>query len=79
MNKQELVHLHSLVVELAAFCEATEDVQVHLDAYRALGTGPLSVHRSKVHHRAAVFALLGGLTPGLRSTMADEEPAAAAR
>lgn len=76
MNKQELVHLHSLALELAAFCAATDGLSVDLDAYRALGTGPLSVHRSKPHHRAAVFALLAGLTPAMRAAMADEAPPA---
>ncbi|WP_049980756.1 UPF0058 family protein [Halolamina rubra] len=70
MKKQELIHLHGLLAELQSqFDAAGETVS---EEYRELGVQPTSIHRSKTDHKAAVFALIHGVTDELES---DEEPA----
>jgi hypothetical protein len=69
MKKQELIHLHGLLAEVHTQIETWEDADVPLTAYDELGVRPTSIHKSKTDHKAAVFALAGGIT----STMATEE------
>lgn len=65
MNKQELLHLHSLVLEIATFCSTEEDVEIDLEAYYALGTNPLSIQQSKGRHEEAVETLVEAVVDGL--------------
>ncbi|KPN31859.1 hypothetical protein SY89_02615 [Halolamina pelagica] len=63
MKKQELIHLHGLLAELQSqFDAAGETVS---EEYRELGVQPTSIHRSKTDHKAAVFALIHGVTDEL--------------
>lgn len=70
MNKQELIHLHGLVLELARYCETEGELHVDLDRYHELGTNPHPVQQSKRDHQEAMFAVVDGLT----ATLADEPP-----
>lgn len=58
MKKQELVHLHSLVVQFARYYESEADISISCDEYTKLGVTPASIHRSKTAHEAALLALL---------------------
>jgi hypothetical protein len=69
MKKQELIHLHGLLAEVSNYYEENADEDVSLDEYEDLGVRPTSIHKSKTDHKAAVFALAGGIT----STIVDEE------
>ncbi|MXV62423.1 metal-binding protein [Natronorubrum sp. JWXQ-INN-674] len=66
MKKQELIHLHGLLAEVSNQCAAWEDCQIDLDEYESLGIRPTSIHKSKTDHKAAVFALAGGITMNMR-------------
>jgi hypothetical protein len=57
MKKQELIHLHGLLEEVAEFCAEQSGATVDRERYQALGTRPTSIHRSKGDHKDAVFAL----------------------
>ncbi|MBP1987513.1 UPF0058 family protein [Halolamina salifodinae] len=71
MKKQELIHLHGLLAELQSqFDAAGETVS---EEYRELGVQPTSIHRSKTDHKAAVFALIHGVTDELESGDGDAE------
>ncbi len=71
MKKQELIHLHGLLAELQSqFDAAGETVS---EEYRELGVQPTSIHRSKTDHKAAVFALIHGVTEELESEDAEVE------
>ncbi|MEF8975407.1 MAG: UPF0058 family protein [Halapricum sp.] len=58
MKKQELVHLHSLVVQFARYFESETDSPIPCEEYAKLGVTPASIHRSKTAHEAALLALL---------------------
>ncbi len=66
MKKQELIHLHGLLAEVSNQCAAWEDCQIDLEEYESLGIRPTSIHKSKTDHKAAVFALAGGITTNMR-------------
>lgn len=65
MRKQELVHLHGLLAEVADYHESNADVAIELEEYRSLEIRPTSINRSKAAHQEAVFALADALTAGL--------------
>jgi hypothetical protein len=62
MKKQELIHLHGLLAEVCNHYEALAGVDVDHSEYDELGIRPTSIHKSKTDHKAAVFALAGGIT-----------------
>ena len=61
MNKQELIHLHGLLHEVAAHYRSTGDGTPDLRRYRSLRTRPTSIYHAKSDHQRAVFALAGAL------------------
>jgi len=73
MKKQELIHLHGLLAELQTRTDAAGETTS--DEYRELGVQPTSIHRSKTDHKAAVFALIHGITDEMES---ESEPVPAA-
>lgn len=75
MKKQELIHLHGLLAEVSNQCAAWDNCQIDLEEYDSLGIRPTSIHKSKTDHKAAVFALAGGITMNMRE---DEQEAVAA-
>ncbi len=66
MKKQELIHLHGLLAEVSNQCAAWDNCQIDLEEYESLGIRPTSIHKSKTDHKAAVFALAGGITTNMR-------------
>ena len=66
MKKQELIHLHGLLAEVSNQCAAWDNCQIDLDEYESRGIRPTSIHKSKTDHKAAVFALAGGITTNMR-------------
>ena len=69
MIKQELIHLHGLLVQAQNHYEEQTGNTVEHDRYTTLGVQPTSIHKSKTDHKNAVFALADGIT----SEMTDEE------
>lgn len=68
MQKQELIHLHGLLLELARFCETGDGSGLDLERYRALGTTPVSIHQPKPRHAAAISALATAITASIEGT-----------
>lgn len=68
MKKQELIHLHGLLAEVGNFYEECESDTIPLSEYENLGVRPTSIHKSKTDHKAAVFALAGGITSAMSET-----------
>ena len=64
MRKQELIHIHGLLAEVADYC-SQDGIAIDMEQYRSMETQPTSIHRSKTDHKEAVFALTGGLAPAL--------------
>jgi hypothetical protein len=69
MKKQELIHLHGLLAQVQNHYEEQTGDTVDHDEYATLGVRPTSIHKSKTDHKAAVFALVDGIT----SEMEDEQ------
>ena len=58
MHKDELIHLHSLLVEIKKYFEDHEDVDEEIfEDYTSLNTSPVHIHKSKSEHKHAIFAL----------------------
>ena len=51
---------------------------MNLGEYESLGVRPTSIHKSKTEHKAAVFALAGGITDFMSEAEAEERVPAAA-
>jgi hypothetical protein len=64
MKKQELVHLHGLLAEVAGYCEQA-GVELELDRYRSTDTHPMAINHSKGAHEEAVLALTRGLADSI--------------
>ena len=77
MKKQELIHLHGLLAEVSNQCAAWEDGEIDLTEYESLGIRPTSIHKSKTDHKAAVFALAGGVTEFMHEGEAEAVAATA--
>ena len=78
MKKQELIHLHGLLAEVCNHCETHDGAKVNLDEYESLGVRPTSIHKSKTEHKAAVFALAGGITSHVDAARETEKIPASA-
>lgn len=77
MKKQELIHIHSLVGEVANYCIEGGSV-LELDDYHQLGTRPTSIHLRKSEHKEAVFALTDAINSAVTSEpMERDDPATA--
>jgi hypothetical protein len=74
MRKQELVHLHGLLAEVAGYCER-EGIDLALERYHAVGTTPMSIDHSKSDHEEAVLALTRVLSAGLGDQTGETVPA----
>lgn len=64
MRKQDLLHIHGLLVAVRRYLDEHDDVRVPpgaFDAYDGYGVGPTAVADRKAAHREAVDRLLGGL------------------
>lgn len=67
MRKQESVHLHALLLEIASHLdERPESPPIDLGEYYDLGVGPSSIHRSKGAHEEAIQLLAGAVGASLR-------------
>ena len=76
MKKQELIHLHGLLAEVSSQCASWNDCDISLEEYDSLGVRPTSIHKSKTDHKAAVFALAGGITAHMHDEQEVVAPAA---
>ncbi|MEM2924264.1 MAG: UPF0058 family protein [Methanocellales archaeon] len=56
MHKEELIHLHSLLVQIKRYFEQN-GIGGDFSEYNALHISPLHIHRSKAEHKHAIFVL----------------------
>lgn len=72
MRKQELIHTHGLLKQIAdTFADEDELSDSALADYRSLKTSPTSIHASKTDHKNAVFELLDAVADSCEED--DEE------
>jgi hypothetical protein len=77
MKKQELIHLHGLLAQVEEHYEMETGCEVEHDEYTSLGVRPTSIHKSKTDHKAAVFALVDGITSTMEEESRERVPASA--
>lgn len=77
MKKQELIHLHRLLVEVRNHYEHRTGNTVEHAAYEDLGIQPISIQKSKTDHKVAVFAVLKAINSEM-GAMENEQPVLAA-
>jgi len=70
MKKQELIHLHGLLAEVATYCERERDLSIDLAEYESFETRPTSIHQSKGAHQEALIALTEATTAACRDEQA---------
>ncbi|MDV4342790.1 hypothetical protein HL657_06305 [Methanoculleus sp. YWC-01] len=57
MQKEELLHLHMLLVHVRKYYESTTGEDVPTDQYNALHISPVHIHKNKVTHKKAILTL----------------------
>lgn len=72
MKKEELIHVHILLVQFKNYCEAN-GFNGDFSKYEDLNISHFQVHRSKEEHKQAIFVLATELVASLaaRSNLAE--------
>ncbi len=64
MKKEELLHIHMLLVQFKKYCEENGLVS-DISKYDDLGISPFEMHRSKEEHKRAIITLCTELVTSL--------------
>ncbi|ELY66858.1 UPF0058 family protein [Natrinema versiforme] len=68
VKTQELIHLHSLLLETREYLEREGNVPYGaFDSYDAQSTRPFHIHRQKDAHMNAIYLLLDGFDQSLQT------------
>jgi hypothetical protein len=62
MYKDELIHLHRLLIYLMKFLIDNGVSKSHFKAYMVLNISPHHIHRTKAEHKYAIFVLACGIS-----------------
>jgi hypothetical protein len=57
VQKEELLHLHMLLVHIKKYYESTTGEVIPTDQYDALHISPVHIHKNKVSHKKAILTL----------------------
>jgi hypothetical protein len=57
VQKEELIHLHTLMIQIKNYFEHTTGEQIAIEKYRALNISPVHVFKRKLDHEKALFEL----------------------
>ena len=74
MRAHEYVQLHALLLEIREVVETDRQVE-GFERYDAQPVRPVHIHRSKAHHRRAIFLLLEGIDETIHTQDLPEAPA----
>ncbi|WP_266081771.1 UPF0058 family protein [Haladaptatus caseinilyticus] len=74
MKKQELIHLHGLLVEIRNNYKVRNEETLDFQDYDSAGVHPTSIHHSKSDHKKAVFKLANGLTREMTAQETEQIP-----
>ena len=84
MQKEELLHLHMLMVHIKKFYETTTGESVDTSRYVGLEVSPVHIHKNKKSHKEALLVLGEEIVGSMRDQrrqifdMAGEGPDSAA-
>lgn len=57
MQKEELIHLHMLMMHIKKCCESMSNNEIPSERYNSLEISPLHIHKEKKAHKIALFTL----------------------
>ena len=57
MQKEELLHLHMLMIHIKKYYEGISHEEVHTDRYNSLEISPVHIHKDKKAHKDALLTL----------------------
>lgn len=57
MQKEELLHLHMLMVHIRKYYENTTNEEIETERYNALDISPVHIHKDKKAHKDALLTL----------------------
>ena len=69
MQKEELLHLHMLMVQIKKYYESVSGNTVPTEEYDALSISPIHIHKNKNVHRVAVLTLGSEIVTQMKATM----------
>jgi hypothetical protein len=57
VQKEELLHLHMLLVHVKKYYENITGEEILTDQYTALHISPVHIHKNKISHKKAILTL----------------------
>ena len=57
MQKEELIHLHMLMMHIKKCCESISNNEIPSERYKSLDISPLHIHKEKQAHKIAILTL----------------------
>jgi hypothetical protein len=74
MQKEELLHLHMLMVQVKKYYESVSGNNVQTAEYDALQISPIHIHKNKNLHRVALLTLGNEIVSDMNATQAAQTP-----
>ncbi|MCK9314341.1 MAG: UPF0058 family protein [Methanocorpusculum sp.] len=74
MQKEELLHLHMLMVQVKKYYESVSGNLVNTAEYDSLQISPLHIHKNKNLHRVALLTLGNEIVTEMKKTTATAQP-----
>lgn len=69
MQKEELLHIHMLLVQIKKYYEHMNHTTIATGEYDALAISPMHIHKNKNLHRVAVMTLGNEIVSTMRASM----------
>lgn len=69
MQKEELLHIHMLLVQIKKYYEHINHTIVDTGEYDALDISPMHIHKNKNLHRVAVMTLGNEIVSTMQASM----------
>jgi len=68
VQKEELLHLHMLMIHIKKYYETITSEEIPTKRYNSLHISPVHIHKNKKCHKDAILALGDEIVTHLRST-----------
>lgn len=68
MQKEELLHLHMLMIHIKKYYETITNEEIPTKRYNSLEISPVHIHKNKKCHKDAILALGEEIVTYLRNT-----------
>jgi len=69
MQKEELLHIHMLLVQIKKYYEHLNQTTIDTSEYDALAISPMHIHKNKNLHRIAVMTLGNEIVSVMQASM----------